>query len=428
MWLYNTVILLYGLVIKIASVKKAKAKFWVNGRKNWREILSAKVSKLNNAPLVWIHCASYGEFEQGRPLIEAIKQSRAKRIHEYKKEHNEETNKHPDYKILVSFFSPSGYEAFKDWQGADIICYLPLDTKRNGNDFIDILKPKLVIFIKYEFWINFLFQLREKKIPTYLVSAVFKPHHPFFKWYGYIFRKSLKTFNKLLLQDDKSGELLKSIGITNYEVCGDTRFDRVLEIKQNFKPIPQIEAFKGNSQLIIAGSTWAKDEDLVLNAFAHLKEGNIKLVLVPHNIDDNHIKEILAKLKQHQLSYSLYTGMLNAEAQVLVVNTMGLLAKMYHYANCAYIGGGFNGGLHNTLEAAVYGIPLTFYGDDYTHYNEAVDLIKLGAAINITTADELADSFNTFLNNPPNELKEKLSLYFETHANVSAKVLGALGV
>ncbi|HEX7415374.1 MAG TPA: glycosyltransferase N-terminal domain-containing protein, partial [Bacteroidia bacterium] len=227
MWLYNTVILLYGLVIKIASVKKAKAKFWVNGRKNWREILSAKVSKLNTSPLVWIHCASYGEFEQGRPLIEAIKK------------------KHPDYKILVSFFSPSGYEAFKDWEGADIICYLPLDTKRNANDFIDILKPKLVIFIKYEFWINFLFQLKEKNIPTYLVSAVFKPHHPFFKWYGHIFRKSLKTFNKLLIQDTNSGELLKSIGVTNYEVCGDTRFDRVIEIKQNFKPIPQIEAFKG---------------------------------------------------------------------------------------------------------------------------------------------------------------------------------------
>lgn len=412
MWVYNLVIFLYGFVIKIASVKKQKAKYWVNGRKNWRKIIFNKVAKLNREQLVWIHCASYGEFEQGRPLIEAIKKKR------------------PDYKILVSFFSPSGYEAFKDWDGADIICYLPLDTKRNAKDFIEIVKPKTVIFIKYEFWLNFLFRLKEKSVPTFLVSAIFKPHHPFFKWYGHIFRKSLKTFNKLLLQDEKSGELLKTIGVTNYEVFGDTRFDRVLEIKKNFKPIPQIVSFKGNSKLIIAGSTYQKDVDLILNAFTKLKNTNTKLILVPHNIDDNSISETVNQLKEHQVNYSLYTESINNEAQVLVVNTMGLLSKMYYYADCAYIGGCFDSGLHNTLEPSVYGIPITFYGNDYEKYNEAVDLIKLGTAVNVANSEELLDVFDTFLGNnyPINEVKEKLNTYFESNANVTAKVLAAINI
>ena len=310
MWVYNLVIFLYGFVIKIASVKKTKAKQWVSGRKDWRTVISEKISKLNNNPILWVHCASYGEFEQGRPLIEAVKK------------------KHPAYKILVSFFSPSGYEAFKDWDGADIICYLPLDTKQNAKDFIEIVKPKTVVFIKYEFWLNFLFQLKEKGVPTFLVSAVFKPHHPFFKWYGHIFRKSLKTFDTLLLQDDNSGNLLKSIGVTNYEVCGDTRFDRVLQIKANFKPISQIEKFKGNSKLIIAGSTYKKDVDLILNAFIQLKDLNVKLIIVPHLVDDKSIEETTSQLNEYKVSYSLFTQYTNSQPQVLVVNTMGLLSKM----------------------------------------------------------------------------------------------------
>ena len=409
MWVYNLVILLYGFVIKIASVKKEKAKFWVNGRKNWKVNLTAKITKLNTNHLVWVHCASYGEFEQGRPLIEAIK-------------------KHPDYKILISFFSPSGYEPLKDWNGADIICYLPLDTKLNARDFIEIAKPKTVIFIKYEFWLNFLFQLKEKNIPTFLVSAIFKPHHPFFKWYGGIFRRSLNSFNKLLLQDEKSGELLKSIGITNYKVFGDTRFDRVLQIKANFKPIPQIESFKGNSKLIIAGSTYQKDVDLILSAFTKLKHVNTKLILVPHNVDDSSIAETVYKLKEQQVSHSLFTQSINNESKVLVVNTIGLLSKMYYYANCAYIGGCFDGGLHNTLEPAVYGIPVTFYGNNYENYNEAVDLIKLGTAVNVANSEELLNVFNTFLDDtyPVSEVKEKLTTYFENNANATSKVLDSI--
>jgi 3-deoxy-D-manno-octulosonic-acid transferase len=410
MWVYNLVILLYGFIIKVASIKKIKAKQWVNGRKNWRGVLSQKISRLNTNQLVWIHCASYGEFEQGRPLIETIKK------------------KHSDYKILVSFFSPSGYEAFKDWDGADIICYLPLDTKRNAKDFIDIVKPKTVVFIKYEFWLNFLFQLKEKKIPTFLVSAVFKPHHPFFKWYGYIFRKSLKTFNTLLLQDDNSGNLLKSIGVTNIEVCGDTRFDRVLQIKANFKPIPLIENFKGNSKLIIAGSTYQKDVNLILSAFTQLKDKSIKLILVPHLVDDKSIAETITLINEHQMTYSLYTQSINNESKVLIINTIGLLSKIYFYADCAYIGGGFNGGLHSTIEATVYGIPVVFYGDEYLNYNEAVDLIQLGAAVSVTNSNELLNSLKAYINNPDKsfEIREKLNTFFQENSNSTSKVIASL--
>ena len=197
MFLYNLVIFLYGFVIKLSSINKLKAKQWVNGRKNWREHLTKKISVLNSKNILWVHCASYGEFEQGRPLIEAIKK------------------KHPHYKIVLSFFSPSGFEVFKDWSGADVICYLPLDTKNNARDFINIVKPNASLFIKYEFWLNFLFELKKQNIPTYLVSAVFKPHHPFFRWYGKIFKNSLSAFNKLFIQDEVSGNLLKKIGVTN---------------------------------------------------------------------------------------------------------------------------------------------------------------------------------------------------------------------
>ena len=215
--LYNFVILLYGFGVKIVALRKTKAKQWVNGRKNWQIQLTQKINNLPSVKLIWIHCASYGEFEQGRTLIESIKKN------------------YPAYKLVLTFFSPSGYEAFKDWKGADIICYLPLDTKTNANQFLEIVKPQYAIFIKYEFWLNFLKALKQKNIPTYLVSAVFKPHHLFFRWYGGAFRKSLKTFTTLFIQDSNSAKLLDSINIKNYQVSGDTRFDRVIEIKNNFK-------------------------------------------------------------------------------------------------------------------------------------------------------------------------------------------------
>jgi len=410
MFIYNLVILLYGFVIKLASLRKIKARQWVNGRKNWREVYKNKISKLSSAERIWIHCASYGEFEQGRPLIDAIKK------------------KHPSYKIILTFFSPSGYEAFKDWSGADMICYLPLDTKSNAADFIKIVKPKTAIFIKYEFWVNFLFELKAQKIPVYLVSAIFKPHHPFFRWYGGLFRRSLETFNILFLQDKNSAKLLDSINIKNYEVCGDTRFDRVLEVKKNFQEIQKIKEFKGNGKLIIAGSTWPKDEELVLNTYNKLKNEDIKLIIVPHEVDDNSIKETASKIEQLNFNYSLYTETTKPESKILVLNAMGLLSKTYFYADVAYIGGGFNNGLHNCLEASVYGVPVTFYGVEYLNYNEAVELIKLGAGISVKNEEELFNAFDLFLKDEKllKNISEKLNGFFGNNLNISDKVLGEM--
>jgi len=410
MFIYNLVILLYGFVIKLASLRKIKARQWVNGRKNWREVYKNKISKLSSGERIWIHCASYGEFEQGRPLIDAIKKQ------------------YPSYKIILTFFSPSGYEAFKDWSGADMICYLPLDTKSNAAYFINIVKPKTAIFIKYEFWVNFLFELKGQKIPTYLVSAVFKPHHPFFRWYGGLFRRSLETFNILFLQDKNSANLLDSINIKNYEVCGDTRFDRVLEVKKNFQEIQKIKEFKGNGKLIIAGSTWPKDEDLILNTFDKLKNENIKLIIVPHEVDDNSINETVSKIEQLNFNYSLYTETTKPESKILVLNAMGILSKTYFYADVAYIGGGFNNGLHNCLEASVYGVPVTFYGVEYLNYNEAVELIKLGAGISVKNEEELFNAFDLFLKDEKlsKNISEKLNGFFGNNLNISDKVLGEM--
>ena len=353
MFLYNLVVRSYYLLIRLSGFRNQKAKQWVEGRKNWRNNLKHLLSNLDSGKRIWVHCASYGEFEQGRPLIEAIKL------------------KYPHHKIILSFFSPSGYEAFKNWKDADVVCYLPLDTKSNAHDFIQLINPNTAIFIKYEFWVNFLFELKNKNIPTFLVSAVFKPHHPFFKWYGGLFKRSLRCFTKLFIQDEASGNLLKKIQITNYEVSGDTRFDRVSKIKEVHIKNEIIEQFKGNSKLIIAGSTWPGDEDLMLTAYESLKNKNVKLLMAPHEIGEKSLDITIRKLQQKGLMYALYNGDNSGinNAQVLILNTIGQLAQSYHYANCAYVGGGFENGLHNILEPAVFGIPVSFYGKDYIQYN-----------------------------------------------------------
>jgi 3-deoxy-D-manno-octulosonic-acid transferase len=410
MFVYNLLIRLYGLVITTASLRKLKARQWVAGRKNWRTVLSGKIAELRSEKKVWVHCASYGEFEQGRPLIESIKKT------------------HPDHRIVLSFFSPSGYESFKDWQGADVICYLPLDTKSNAQDFLNIVEPKTAIFIKYEFWVNFLFQLKKRNIPTFLVSAVFKQHHPFFKWYGDLFRRSLLTFKELFIQDENSGKLLESIGIKNYQVCGDTRFDRVLEIRENFKPIPYFEQFCNGKKVIMGGSTWPKDDEFLIETFKKINDQDQKLVLVPHNTDEKSIKNLEQLLEKSDLAYSLYSSQkVDASKKVLVVDAMGLLSRLYHYASVAYIGGGFNSGIHNCLEPAVYLKPVLFYGgDDYHKYNEAVDLLNLKTAANVSTPLQLESALKNFLNNEKEiaEIKSKLNSYFQKNSGTTQKVLG----
>jgi 3-deoxy-D-manno-octulosonic-acid transferase len=411
MFFYNLLIYGYAIIIRVAAIRKAKAKQWVNGRKDWQEKLGKNILALNTDKIIWMHCASYGEFEQGKPLMEAIKK------------------KYPRYKLVLSFFSPSGYEAFRSNSGADLVCYLPLDTKKNAREFLSIVKPGLAIFVKYEFWLNFLFQLKAFAIPTFLVSAVFKPHHPFFRWYGGIFTRSLHTFNTLFIQDVNSGNLLDSIGIKNYEICGDTRFDRVLEIKQDFKPITFFEEFCANETILIAGSTWPDDEKLLISAFKKLNDAKLKLIIAPHNVDEKHLVGLQELLHKSNLEYLMYSHQTQSSSkQILIVDTIGILSKIYHYASIAYIGGGFDGGIHNCLEPSVYLKPVVFYGNDYEKFNEAVDLIQLKAATNVLTAEDLESAILNYLTNKSllREIEGKLERYFEKNSGVTQKVLASI--
>jgi 3-deoxy-D-manno-octulosonic-acid transferase len=411
MLLYNLIVFGYGLVIRIAALRKPKARQWANGRRNWRHHLGAALGRLGEGPRIWVHCASYGEFEQGRPLMEEIRR------------------RHPHYNIILTFFSPSGYEAFKDWKGADLVCYLPLDTPKNARDFLSLVKPHTAIFIKYEFWVNLLFRLRELSVPTFLVSAVFKPHHPFFKWYGSFFRRSLLTFHTLFVQDDHSARLLKSIGIQQCEVCGDTRFDRVLEIRNKFTPLPFFEEFCKAHKIWVAGSTWPGDEELLIAAYKKINDPELKLIIAPHNVDEKHIGGLEQQLQKNGLTYLLYTRQQqDADAQVLVVDSIGLLSRLYHYAHVTYVGGGFDSGIHNCLEPAVYLKPVLFYDHDYRKYNEVIELVDMNAARPAKDAAELAGAFTRFLNNSEEKTIREAALqaYFEKNSGVTERVLRSI--
>jgi 3-deoxy-D-manno-octulosonic-acid transferase len=401
---------MYGFVIRMASISNPKAKLWVQGRKDWRRKLQEHISKINSSKKIWVHCASLGEFEQGRPLIEGIKQ------------------KYPEYKIILTFFSPSGFEGSKNYQHADVIAYLPLDTRSNADDFLEIIKPHLAVFIKYEFWINFLNALKGSGVRTYLVSAVFKDHHPFFKWYGNIFKRSLLAFEILLVQDEHSKELLQTIGYTNVSTCGDTRFDRVLEIKQKFVPISELEKFKGQSKLIVCGSTWPGDDDLIIQAYKKLNDPKLKLLLAPHEIDAASIDQLRQKLQTADLNYAVFTEGLKEGCNVLILNTMGMLSRSYFYADVAYVGGGFNDGIHNILEPAVYFIPVAFYGTSFQKYNEAVDLVNLQAVRNVSGAEELFEYWKNGLENSTEKQRISFTLksYFELNGNVTSKVMSIM--
>lgn len=410
MWIYNLVVRCYGGLIALAALRNKKAALWLAGRKNWQTRIDEQLAKAGPGARVWIHCASYGEFEQGRPLIEAIQA------------------RYPNHVIVLSFFSPSGYEAFKNWSGARVVCYLPLDTKQNAATFLSLVKPQAAIFVKYEFWLNFLFELQSRQVPSYLVSAVFKEHHPFFKWYGGVFRRSLQTFTRLFLQDSASGQLLNAIGIANHNVCGDTRFDRVLALKQQVFHDERIAAFKGKALLIVAGSTWSGDEELVLQAFGAFQNKNVKLLLASHEINPQAQAATELKLKKLGLTFTHYAGDFNADAQVLLLNTLGVLARAYRYGECAYVGGGFNDGLHNVLEPAVYGIPVSFFGSKYHKYNEAVDLLRLGLAHKANTVAELTVVLEKHLWDADfrKTTRANLDAYFAAGINATGRILSAL--
>lgn len=393
--LYNLIVKLYGIIIFCASVNKLKARQWVNGRKGWRNKLLIEVKKFKPTKTIWVHCASYGEFEQGAPLIESIRSN----------------NK--NLTIVVTFFSPSGYMAFKDTTLADVVLYLPLDTPVNAKDFIEILKPDIAIFVKYEFWLNYLKQLRIKGIPSYLVSATFKTHHPFFRWYGSIFIESLFTFKTIYLQDIQSQKLLESINVNHTKITGDTRFDRVYQNKLLDYDNQIILKFKGRKQLFIAGSTWPNDDDYIINTILNSINSGFKFVIAPHEVDDSNLQKLYEKLKSNKIQFTTYTNFVD-NTEVLVVNCIGILSKIYKYADFSYVGGGFNtNGIHNLLEPTVYGKPSSFFGQNYTKFNEIIELKHINCIINLTDQLTLTDVLNNYSNLNLLEIENKLDAYFK---------------
>ena len=404
MFLYNFGIQVFKLGLILASPFNPKAKLWIEGRRNWEENLKLKVASLNLENAVWFHCASLGEFEQGRPVIENLKKE------------------NPHQKIVLTFFSPSGFEIQKNYPYADLVTYLPSDTPYNSKLFLSILKPKLAVFVKYEFWLNYLFELDKKQIPTFLISTVIKKHQSFFKWYGGNFRKALKTYKTIYTQDDYSIQLLKKLKINSGVLAGDTRFDRVLKICSSPKKINEIEEFAKNSFVIIAGSSWQKDEDCLIEAYIKLKENhsNLKLIIAPHEIDKKNIDRLKNLLHKNNLPFHVFSDNPPAYTDsILVVNAIGFLSSIYQYGTVAFIGGGFTNGIHNILEPTVYGLPVLF-GPNYKKFNEAFEVIDLNVGFVVTDSFTLTKQLEVFMND-----SEVLSLSSRLAKNYVLKNSGA---
>jgi 3-deoxy-D-manno-octulosonic-acid transferase len=332
------------------------------------------------AKYIWFHAASLGEFEQGRPMIETIRK------------------RYPQYKILLTFFSPSGYEVRKNYEGADVICYLPFDTPFKVRKFLNLANPYMAVFIKYEFWLNYLTELKRRGIKTYLISAVFRPGQLFFKWYGAWYRKALLCYERLFVQDEDSRKLLAGYGIDNVEVCGDTRFDRVLEIQRNARLMPEVESFAEEGKLmLVAGSSWPEDEEFIIPYFNTHPE--VKLIIAPHEIHREHLLYIQSLLNRPSIRLSESSEESLRTNDCLIIDSFGLLSSIYRYGDVAYIGGGFGGGIHNTLEAAVYGIPVVF-GPKYHKFKEAKSLINYGGGFSVDNEAAFAGCLNNFISDP----------------------------
>ncbi len=353
-------------------------KLFVEGRKETFPKLEKSVSKEDK--VIWMHVASLGEFEQGLPIIEKLRKEK------------------PYFKILITFFSPSGYEVKKNTSAADVVVYLPLDTKANVKRFLDITQPKLAIFVKYEIWPNYLMEIASRKIPSLLISAIFKKEQVYFKWYGNFMRKSLAAFLHIYVQDNKSKELLESIKISNTTVNGDTRLDRVSEILDRDNKLPLIEAFKKDSLCLVAGSTWAEDETLLLDFFNHTSK-KLKYILAPHKIEKDKILGLAGSISKKTVLFSNSNLHTIDNYDVLIIDNIGMLTKIYNYADIAYVGGGFSTGLHNTLEPAVFGIPVII-GPNYEGFKEAEDLVAQKGILTIHDSWSLGEVLKRLLDNP----------------------------
>lgn len=389
-----------GIRLAACFNPKVAKMYW--GQQDCFGHLQAKIDP--TADYLWFHAASLGEFEQGRPLIEAIR------------------SRYPQYRILQTFFSPSGYEVRKDYKGADIVCYLPLDTRKNVRRFLDLAKPKMAFFIKYEFWKNYLDELNKRGIPVYSVSSIFRPRQIFFRWYGFSYRKVLADFTHLFVQNDESVRLLKNIGVQQTTVVGDTRFDRVIDIHKEAKDLPLLEQFKGNARCFIAGSSWGPDEAIFIRYFEQHPE--MKLVIAPHVVDETHLRDILHKTTRKVVKYSEASPESVKEADCLLIDCYGLLSSIYRYADIAYVGGGFGVGIHNVLEAAVYRVPV-FFGPNNKRFREAQGLLACGGGVEVTSYADFELQMNR-LNREPAHLEQAgqaAGNYVMQHAGAMEKIL-----
>ena len=417
--IYNIVIYFVLWGIAIASLFNEKVRKMWRGEREAFKILKQKVDP--NAKYIWFHAASLGEFEQGRPLMERIRKE------------------YPQYKILLTFYSPSGYEVRKNYEGADIICYMPVDTRLNAIRFLRLVRPVMAFFIKYEFWSNFLHILKHRNIPTYSVSSIFREDQVFFKWYGRNYAGVLKCFTRFFVQNEESKQLLEGIGITAVDVVGDTRFDRVLQIKEAAKQLPICEAFRtgvASSQsadvphhdfkVFVAGSSWPPDENIFIPFFNEHKDW--RLLIAPHVIAEEHLKLILSLIKDKKVvRYTQTTPEEAAEADVLIIDCFGLLSSMYNYGDVAYIGGGFGVGIHNTLEAAVWNMPVIF-GPNNKKFQEAQGLLKSGGGFEINTYEDFSGLMSSLMNDEAflKQAGDKAGAFVAHLAGATDKVLASV--
>ncbi|MBL6949759.1 MAG: 3-deoxy-D-manno-octulosonic acid transferase [Bacteroidales bacterium] len=386
--LYSISIFFYGLGIRVVSLFNPKARQWVKGRQRINRRLKELLRSTDNQwkGTVWFHCASLGEFEQGRPVMERFREA------------------YPEYRIILTFYSPSGYEVRKNYPGAEGIFYLPLDTPGNARRWVRILKPKLVFFIKYEYWFNFLGELNRQNIPVFIISAIFHRNQPFFKGYGEWFRKQLKNISWFFIQSEEAKDLIESLGIKHYTITGDTRFDRVYEITQQQRSFPEIEKFRGDTRIFLGGSTWEPDEAMILDLIGQ-NHPDLKFIIAPHEVHPSRILELKSRIEDSGsgirdpgpiLLYSKLTSENAASARILILDSIGILAHLYQYATFSMIGGGFGVSIHNTLEAAAFGNPVMF-GPNYRKFTEACDLISLGGAFCINRSADLSQIVSKLL-------------------------------
>ena len=384
-FIYNIITLFAAQLLKLVALFSPKMKLFVDGRKTVFQTLTDKIQTTDRT--IWFHAASLGEYEQGLPVIEAIKQE------------------FPNHKIVVTFFSPSGYEVRKNNAVADVTVYLPLDSISNAKQFIKLVHPEMAFFIKYEYWPNYLNELKNQNIKTYLISGILRKNQAFFKWYGGFYRNALKTFDYFFVQNESSKKLLQSIGFNNVKVSGDTRFDRVVSILERDNALDFIEQFKDNITTIVIGSSWPKDESLLVN-YINQSSDDVKFIIAPHNIKQEQIANLKNQIQKKTILFSEKDNVDLSNSEVFLIDTIGILTKIYSYADIAYVGGGFgNPGVHNILEPATFGVPVVI-GSNYSHFAEATALVNMEGCISIENQTQLNEAFDLLLHNEDERLEK----------------------